>query len=180
MRIAHALPLLALAAGCGDPLVFAEVEEPSVCFTVHNQAMVGTGGATVTDFVYSGTSPVNIGDNVALMNSKGATVNAHVLSFTLTDAKGTADLSGIASASVTISNTAGSTPLLSYTRPANPPKDHLTMAGSSQEIGALLSGGNFNYSVAVSGQPPANDWTANIEVCLYLKVKVDVLQAAGN
>jgi hypothetical protein len=183
MRTALILSVLALAtASCGDPLVFAEVDEPRLCIQLHGQAMPAAG-VVVNGKLFE--DDLHIGDFVPALDSSGTTVTAEVLEFTVTDTSGTADLSGIQSANVTavkVSSTgAQSDPvkLLDYTRPTPAPKDHITMVGQSVDVGSYLASGNLHYSVSIAGSPPANAWTADMNVCLHVKVMVDALKAAG-
>ncbi|HEX9289728.1 MAG TPA: hypothetical protein VF904_09395 [Anaeromyxobacteraceae bacterium] len=172
-----AIALLALsAAGCGDPLFFAEVEEKRICITQLGQpipaAPAGVGPQSVHwegDF--------DLGSNIPGLDTSATTGSLRLVSVSVT---GSTDLTGITLADVTITDAAGvATDLVHYEQPptvSDPRRLDMTVAPNDL-LERVRNGGKLHYSFAFEGSPPSTDWTADLETCMYARVMVDALKA---
>ncbi len=178
MRIACALSVLAVLAGCGDPLFFADVQARKICVTMPSQQIPGAPDITANVLK---EGDWDLGDDLRkLMSKDGASATIQVLEFTIADANGQADLTGISDASVVVARTDGTDPvtLLAYTRPQNdPPQHEIDMSGQSVDVGTYLDSGKLHYKVAAHGTLPPTTWTADLQACMHAEVKVDALKA---
>lgn len=178
MRFSRALlPLLAAAlAGCGDPLLFAEIESRRVCVARLGEAIPGSpvGGGEVT-----WTGEVDLGDGVAELRD-AASGEVRLLGVEIRNAS--ADLGGIAALGVEVAHGAGAfEPVLEYAVPpgAPAPLTALSAAGGGDlDVFSYLEGGVLRFSIRFSGAPPAAQWTADVELCASAKVLVDAVEAA--
>jgi hypothetical protein len=171
------LPLLGLAAlaGCGDPLLFAEVESRRVC-VARLRASIPGSPAAAGEVTWSGE--VDLGDGVAELRD-AATGEVRLLGVSVRNAS--ADLGGISAIDVAVAHgEAVPTPALTYAVPANAPSPltQLSAGGGDLDVFSYLEGGVLRFSVRFSGAPPGTGWTADVEVCASAKVLVDALEVA--
>jgi hypothetical protein len=173
-----AIALFALsAAGCGDPLFFAEVEEKRICLTQLNQQIPGVpAGVGPQSVAWEGD--FDLGSNIPGLDTSGTTGSLRLLSVSVT---GSTDLTGITLADVTVTDAAGvATDLVHYAQPTpvpDPMRIDMTVAQDVDLLDRVRHGGKLHYSVAFKGSPPTAAWTAAVETCMYAKVKVDALKA---
>ena len=187
--MATARTLLALAfaltlAGCGGPLVGVHLEETRICLVRQSQTVPGThlpAGAVVADQAVTWEGDVDVGSVIPGLTTAGAvTGSIHVLSLTATAVPATTDLSGVSSAAVAVVDSAGqAATFLHYTRPQPVTTTSAIDMVLDQDLNMLdeLQGGLLHYRVRFTGQPPSNDWTADIETCLSADLTVDALKA---
>ena len=180
MRIAYALPCLALlAAGCADPLFFAEVEEKQVCLTLTGQAIDGPPAGTVfpeMTGIWSGS--YDLGGQVPGLDQNGVTGTIRLDSFTITVASGGADLSGVRDARIIASAAGIPDATLLQIDPARSDATHLVLTGGAgTNLFDYLSSGTLAYRVEIAGTPPTGSWVADMQACMYAKLGVDALKA---
>jgi len=192
MRTETKALLVALAAlvGCGDPLVFAEVEEPRACLSQASQTFPGIPAGTVTlplsqpiDLPpISYTDQLDLGKTVLAMPS-GASGTMKALDFSLEASQGV-DLTGFTTATVSVLPPTGATTpaeaiILSLGAAGHPTANKLILSGSDTDILPYVLTGKLHYRLDASGStdnPPIGDWTADMTFCLYMKIKVDLTQ----
>jgi len=165
-----ALALLALT-GCGDPLLFASVEETRICLTMPAQDMPAAppiGDQTVT---WSGD--LDVGANIPGLDHPDA-VTGSIKMLSLTTA-GSTDLSGVAGADVTVTDANGQAiPFMHYTRsaaPAEPTKLEMVL-DQDMNLLDLLRAGNLHYTITFNGAPPQVAWTADVDSCFSVRITV--------
>ena len=181
MRTAAALSCLAvLAAGCGDPLLFLEVEEKRVCIIQSGQSIDGPpAGTTYPELTGIWDGTYDLGEEIPGVDTPGVTGTLRLTDFVITVADGTADLSGIDDATTVVTavsgGAAGARSLLQIDR-ARSDATHLVLTGSAgANLLDYLDAGQLGYSVQVSGTPPAGTWVAEMQACMSAKVMVDPL-----
>jgi hypothetical protein len=176
MRPLRALaPLLALAAGCGDPLFFAQVKETRLCLALDNRSVpaapAGVGTQTVT---WSGD--LDLGSKFPGLDKKDAVSGAiRMLSLSV---NGSTDLGGVTAADVTVSDAAGAPQSFMHFAPPSASPTVLAMT-LDQDLNLLdrLQSGVLHYTITFSGTPPTTAWTAEVDTCLSLDVTIDALKA---
>lgn len=186
MRTNLALGLALLsAAGCGGPLVGADVEVPRICVTVHGQtvpaAPVGLGQQTV-----SWDGQIDLSEVLADFSKKGATTGeVRTLEVSMTS---TTDMSMLSSAALDVlePDPADSTghamrtlQHASYTRPqlvADPNRvDFVVEQPPGNLLGVMLANGNvIQYHARFTGTPPTTPWSTDVMACVYTHVTVDL------
>jgi hypothetical protein len=168
------LPLAAVVASCGGPVLFAELEAPSICATLPDYAFTGTSGSSLQTSVAYDMSTV----------LPAVSTNANVeyelrlqeVETTLVTAPGY-DFGAIESFRVVALATATlpEVELVSYVRdPAAPATSQLVARGAMNvDLGPYLDGGLLDLRLEYTGGLPAADWTANVRGCFYLKATLD-------
>lgn len=172
--IFHVALVALLAAGCGDPLFFAEVEEERICMTLHNQAIPATQPGDQTGHW---EDDVDLGSKIPLLGTKGTTGSMKLLSLEIT---GSTDLRGIVSAAVAVAPSGGTqTTLARYTQPTSVPDPMKISIGvpGDTDLFPFLDAGKLHFAVDFAGNPPSEDWSADIDVCLSARIMVDALKA---
>jgi len=187
---------LAVATGCGDPLVFAEVEEPRACITQAGQTFPGLTTLGVPPgtpqplpvalpFTLSHEDTFAIGKTILAVKSTGTSGTMKALDFAM-EGSTNVDLSGITTATVTVlPPDAGSAlpekAILALTGASHPAANKLVLSGSGVDIMPYVLSGNLRYRFDADGSTqtlPEADWSSSLTLCLYLKVKIDVSQLA--
>lgn len=180
MRTASILPVVALAfasAGCG-PLFFVEVKQKNVCIARLGQSIPAVPVSSGQAAQWSGA--LELGSDLEDATEKGATGEVHVLSVSIDG--GATDLSGITVTAFRIADDAGvETEILEY-RPAQPvpvPTTRIVASGGEAlDVFSYLSSGTLRYTVELAGTLPAAAWDADVEICMSLDLKLDLLEAA--
>jgi hypothetical protein len=176
-------PVLALGAGCGggaDSLFYAELEEPAICKTVPDVPMDPTApGATLTK-----TIPINLAENVPLFDTDSGNVVVRLLEVKFTGKQGIRDFNSVDTAEVLAlpdpSNTElQPTQVLSYTRVpgADVNLELNILAQRDVDLVPFLTNGVVTVEARMTGGLPNNVWTADVRGCIYMKVRVNYLEA---
>ena len=171
---------LALAlAGCGGPLVGADIDEPRICLVMHSQTVPGAPipvGLVLPEVSWEGD--LDLGSKLPGLDKQGAvTGSIRMLSLTTT---GSTDLSSVTSADVALVDAAGqATSFMSYTRPTPVTTPDVLDMKLDQDLNLLdnLQAGLLHYRIPFKGLPPSISWTADIEPCLSAHLTVDALKA---
>jgi len=179
MRPLRALaPLLPLAAGCGDPLFFAQVKETRLCLALDNRSVpaapAGVGVLGPQTVTWSGD--LDLASKFPGIDQKDA-VTGSIRMLGLSVA-GSTDLGGVTSAEVSVSDASGaSTAFMHYTPPSASPTDLIMTLDQDLNLLDRLESGVLHYTITFSGTPPTTAWTAEIDTCLSLDVTIDALKA---
>lgn len=182
MRTALFASLALALTGCGDPLLFAEVEDKQICLTMPSQTIPGAGPLspdlpeqTVT---YDGS--LDLGSAIPGLDTKGTTGTIKSISLHVNS---TTDMSVIRRADVNLSSVAGepATLYMHYDRgqePTTDPHDLTMIIDADVNLFQRLAGGkSIDYHISFTGSPPAADWTADVVACVSAKVQIDPLEA---
>jgi hypothetical protein len=179
MRPLRALaPALLLAAGCGDPLFFAQVQETRLCLALANRSVPAApaAAAALGPQTVTWAGDLDLGSKFPGIDKKDAVSGSiRMLSMTVS---GSTDLAGVSSAAVTVSDAAGAPTAFMHYAPPSPAPDQLVMT-LDQDLNLLdrLQSGVLHYTITFTGTPPTTAWTADIESCLSLDVTIDALKA---
>lgn len=185
---------LAVATGCGDPLVFAEVEEPRACITQPGQTFPGLTTLGVPPgtpqplpvalpFTLSHEDTFDIGKTILAVKGAGTSGSMKALDFAL-EASTNVDLGGVTTATVTVlppdaASTLPERAILSLTGAGHPAANKLLLSGSGVNILPYVLTGKLHYRFDADGSTqtlPEDDWSSSLTLCLYLKVKSDLTQ----
>lgn len=172
----RALLLLSLVSltGCG-PLLFAEVEARTVCVGLDAIAFPGAGAASegVNALQY------DLGSELPVLEEPDVEFELRILRLRIAGAPGT-DLSGIDRVRVLALPPPGSSlpayEVLSYTRDPDAPAASVLVAGghTNLDLGPYLESGRLDLRAEYAGSGlPAEDWTADVEGCFYVRALVD-------
>lgn len=178
-RLLPAAALLLALAGCGDAILFAELDMPSVQVTLAKQTFFGTAlPTTSTDLSF------DIGTNVPIVNEPNVTVDMTLTSMELVldpanpanpanfDAIDTVTIEALAPAGSGLTDLV----LLNYTKAAGATGiTHIDAASStSADLTPYLQAGAINLRASYSGTGlPTADWTADVTAEFHIKVKMD-------
>jgi hypothetical protein len=171
-------PALLAAAGCGDPLFFAQVKEEKICLALQDRSVpaapevaAALGPQTVT---WAGD--LDLGSKVPGLDKRNA-VKGSIRMVSL-DVLATTDLSGVRDATVTILDGAGNpTTFMHYEPPGTAPGDLAMKLDQDLNLLDHLDGGVLHYKIDFSGTPPTSDWRADVQSCLSLDITIDALEA---
>ncbi len=187
------IALLALAAalpGCGDPLLFAELQVPKIRATMPQQSFPASDttnpadwcSATQTDPPCIQTSiDYDLGGMVPILNDPSVTYDLRLtdVAVTLSATEVGKDLSGVRSASVSVlTNPADPTSevaIASYVRPAGTtaPTTIAVSGNSNLDLGPYLRGGVLKVHAELVIDKPTPAFLADVTSGLSLEVKLD-------
>lgn len=174
---------LTLLAGCGGPLLGAQIDESRLCLVLPSQtvpaAPTAPPGAVVPEQTVTWEGDVDVGSVIPGLSDGTVTGSIHALSLTTTANPATVDLETISAADVEVIDASGkATAIMHYTRPdPATPTDHLDMTvGQDVNLLPQLKGGVLQYRITFKGLPPRTTWTADLETCLSANVTIDALE----
>lgn len=179
MRSALSVTALAFSlAGCGDPLLFAEIEEARLCLT-QTGSISASAGTSDVQLLYAGS--YDLGSQTAGLTSNGVTSTLKALDFTITAVHGGVDFSSVTSAIVIVQKSdganGGNATIATLDR-QNSDRARLVMKSDGMDVLDYLSSGQLKFAVKAAGSIVSpHAWDANLEICLYAKVKLDALRA---
>ncbi len=189
--IAFVAAVLASVAlpGCGGPLLFAELQVPSVRATLPSQYFPASD---TTDPAYTcppvqgvpciqTTLDYDLGGMVPILNDPSVTYDLRLTeaAITLTTIAPGSDLSGIQQASVSVYTVAGdpgsAVVIASYVRPAGPVSPTtISVAGNSNlDLAPYLNGGKLTVHVELAVDKLTPEFWADVSTGLSLEVKLD-------
>ncbi len=188
MRKLAAVAAAVLATACGDPLLFAELEIPSVRIVLPSQAFPATTAGpgnqcpppdTSASCIYQ-TFTYDIGSQVSVLNEKNvkAEVRLTELSIDLT-AGALANFGTVDEVSMWILPPAGSTLpqviVAEYRRSAaDPSPTAIKVSGySNVDLGAYVAAGVLSVAAEMKFNAVTPDFTADVTGDFYLKVRLD-------
>jgi hypothetical protein len=183
--ISPALPLALALAGCGGPLLSAEVEVQRFCVKQTNvfgsippnPAAVTLGPPLLPTVPFDVTLP-------PMLRTHGSTVVLKVLDATLLASPSSAGLQNIHDLHVDILAPVSGTavPVLDYARtgaPAAATQASIPLGGHGLDLVGLLQGTQLQlqFSGTTDGPVPVpqTSWQADLEVCLYGKTVISYL-----
>lgn len=180
-----ALPLLALASGCGGPShwFFAEIKEPGICKTQVDQTMAPTQPGQ--DMVITFT--VNFPQNIPLFDTNAGGVEILPLSVTFDAKSGIQDFNSVDAAWILAkpdpANTSGltDTEIVRYDKaPGVTPGTKLTVeAHQDVNLVPFLNNGDLTVEARMNGGLPQNPWVADVTACLATNARIDYLAGFG-
>jgi hypothetical protein len=173
--------LLAVAAltSCGGPILFGELEMPSVEVTLAQQTFNGTNISPPPSFT---PFSFDIGTNVPVVNEPNVDYDLRLTQMTLVFRTGTpSNFDGLDSLSIT-ALTPPSNPslaplvLLSYDNPHAATGVTVITAQSqtNADLKPYLEAGQLNVRVDYAGTAlPTANWTADVTADFFLRVRLD-------
>jgi hypothetical protein len=190
MRKTILAALLALLAGCGGPLLFAELTIPELAVTVAQQSFPGMAAdpsrycagrpdCITTDLTY------DLGQQVDLLTRKDVEYELRLtdLAIVLDATSAGTDLRGVRSAVVEVFPPGSTTPVVvaSYARAAtNPDPNTIAVSGNSSiDLAPFVEAGVIHARVELSYDAPTPPFTADVRGAFYLKVKLDYGKTLG-
>jgi hypothetical protein len=175
-----ALALLVAASGCGSPLLYAEIEEPRACITLHGQSFPGVPlGVSLQKAL-----EFPLGSELPLVGEKDTASEIRLDEVTIiANASAAGDLDGIQEMAIKVVPPAGSSlppeTLITYQRAANPGSALVAGGATGVDLAPYLDGGAVHLEADVSGTLPGESWTADVKGCLYVKVTYDYGKGLG-
>jgi hypothetical protein len=179
MRTARFAPLALALCACGDPLLFAEVEDEKICMTFPRETIPGADQAIV-DLLGNQKATwhrdLNLGSGIPGLGKKGTTGTIKMISLTV---HGDGDITSITDAKVELTDVDPPTRLMQY-KQQQPVADTTTITMTlDQDVDLfqrLGEGTTIPCDVTLSGRPPPAAWTADITACMSARVKIDPLE----
>lgn len=172
--LAAALP--SLPGGCGGGGIKLNVDQ---CKTFSSQQFKGQSSSAAVTFKKD--FAVNTGELAQALASKGATdVTVHLNSVTFTPASGVTDFNFVDSADLKASSASvAEAALTSYTKPSSGTVNPLVLDGAGADLTPFLKDPSLNVSADLTGVPPSQDWTADVQVCFKVGGTVSTGSASG-
>ena len=186
MNRAHATILAACLAlsACGGRLAYGEMEEPSLVLTQPLGQTV-PGAPQIPVSVPQGI--VTFTFNVPSIPLSGGSTTSQEAGFTIGSSMKlnqaalimppttNADFNGLDTVTLTVSSASKTQTLAQYTKdPAHLPGQTLVLkpVGDVELLDYLMGTGTktLTFDISGSGTLPANDWTADVDLDVYLKV----------
>lgn len=175
MKNAFLAALVVVPLTACDPLFFVEVEERRICLeqtqTIPPAPPVGPQNVTWE-------SVLDLSDGIPGLENGAVTGDILVLGARVT---GTTSLQGVSSAEFAVhTNGRPDARIASYERPAVLQDPNTLDFEGSPQVNLLdyLDSSTITYRVELAGAPPTAPWDGAVELCLSMKVTVDVIQAA--
>jgi hypothetical protein len=187
-RAAVLLPLL--AAGCGGPLLSAELEIPELGLKIAQQTFPASSAdpsywcapdqadCISTDLQY------DIGSEVDLLSEKGVDYELRLTNLALVLAStGAGDLHGVKSVAIQALPPSGGAPVTvaTYARSAaNPAPTSIAVSGnSSVDLAPFIQAGVAQLRLQTTFDDPTPEFTADVNAVFYLRIRLDYLKTAG-
>lgn len=169
------LPALLLAtAGCGDVL-FLELEQPALCKTLAGQTFGGSQ--------YSTTLDIDVAREIqglGVQSPEGIELFVSMERARLIARSGITDFDFIDSARISVVSVAPDGPppaeVLSYTRTGPTGPEVELHDGGKLNLTDYISQDTLRVEAALSGRLPSEDWSIDIEVCLYGRARANYLE----
>lgn len=181
---ARSLPIAALLLapaliGCNGPVLFAELELPSVEVTLPQQTFLGT---TLT--TQSTTFAFDVGANVPVVNEPNVELDLKLTRMTLVldtaNPSNPASFDNVESVTIVAVAPAGSglvdLDLVRYTKPAGASGiTRIEASGATDaDLTPYLQAGRMDVQASYTGTGlPTADWTADVTAEFWMKVKLD-------
>ncbi|HET8539784.1 MAG TPA: hypothetical protein VFL83_07915 [Anaeromyxobacter sp.] len=195
MRRASLLAALALAtlAGCDRPLLFAELEVPSLRATMPGQLFPASDTSDPQDWCDPyGPNPgdppciqltidYDLGGMVPILNEPNVTYNLWLqeVGITLATTQATTDLSGVQQVTISVvpdpADLASAIVVASYVQPQGaPPAQTVTVGGNSNiDLGPYLQAGRLPVRAELVLRSGTPEFTADVTAGFSLFVKLD-------
>jgi hypothetical protein len=187
-KLAHAaLALPLLLAGCGGPLLFAELEIPQARITLPSQAFPATdAGAqywcsptqTQPDCIAT-TLSYDLGAQLPVITQQNVTyeIRLTALAIALATTGGGTDLHGVKAVSIRLRDATGAAgvEVASYVRsPADPNPTSLAVTGNSNvDVASYVQSGKLDVVVQMTYDAPTPAFTADVTSTWALQAKLD-------
>lgn len=169
--------LLVASTGCGD-ILFFEVEQPAICKVVENQAFGGSRySATIDLDVSQEIQGLGVGD------LQGVDLFVSLKRAKLVARSGISNFDFIDRAKVSVMPIVSSGPpplqVLAYERQGSTGTEVELAAGEPVNISPYISAETLRAEAELSGRLPSENWSIDIEVCLYSRARVRYLEILG-
>ncbi len=185
-----ALAAALLATACGDPLLFAELEIPSVEVKLPSQSFPATtippGAPCSTPCVISQPFTYDLGSQVSVLDEKNVTSEIRVtaLSIALTANGPLANFANVRSVRLWMVAPPGSAlqdvVVAAYDRPPGAAPQQITVSGySNVDLAPYLQAGLLQVAAEMAFDTGIPSFTADVTGDFYLKVKLDYGKLAG-
>ena len=175
MRTALFASVALALSGCGDPLLFAEVEDRQICMTLPGQS-IPMAPPDIGEHTVSWQGSLDLGSAIPGLGDKGTTGSIKSISLQVNS---TTDMTKIRRADVELTAEGQApTPYMHYEQQASASPNVLSMTIDDDiDLFARLAGGEkIQYAISFTGEPPTVAWTADITACMSAKVKLDPLE----
>jgi hypothetical protein len=167
--------LLLTTAGCGD-LLFLEVEQPSICKTLEQQAFSGSE--------YSTTIDINVSQELqglGVQSPQGLDVFISLQRARLTARDGISNFDFIDAARIAVVPVTPNGPppaeVLSYTRTRPTGAEvELHQERDNVNLSDYITQDTLRLEASLTGRLPSEDWSIDIQVCLYARARVRYLE----
>jgi hypothetical protein len=177
-RVLSTASLLLALAACGGPLLFAELELPSVEVTLPQYQFPGSvAGAPVVQ-----TASFDLGVNVPVINQSNVTIELKLnkMTIVLNTSGPLSNFDQIDSVTITALPPPGSTlprlVLIDYTNPhtATGVTSVTATSQTATELKPYLDAGKITVEARYAGTGlPTSPWTADVTADFWIKVKLD-------
>lgn len=174
-------PLLLLAAlavalsGCGD-LLFLEIEQPEICQVLPGEAFSGSEYSRELQIDLQGQLP-----GLDLSSPQGLESLFRLTRVDFIARSGITDFDFISEADIRILPPEGSNLLpahvIDYHRNGAETGSTLSMTGNQDvDLYDYLTGGAVVVDASLVGSLPPDEWSMDIRVCMYVKLRADYLE----
>lgn len=183
-----ALALSPLLAGCGGPLLFAQVEIPKVQITLPSQTIPATDAAAQYWCSPTQTQPTcvattlsyDLGAQVPVVTQKNVTyeIRLTTLSMALAASSAGTTLAGVKAVSVRVIDPAvggDGVEIASYTRSAaDPSPTAISVSGNSNlDVAPYIQSGTLDVRLEMTYDAPTPEFTADVTSTWSLEAKLD-------
>jgi len=185
-----AVLVLAPLQGCGGPLLFAELQVPSLRATLPSQSFPASDTTDPADWCSAvQTDPpciqmtldYDLGGMVPILNEPGVTYDLRLtdVGITLSATEVGKDLSGVSRVAISALldplDPASAVVIASYVRPpgGNPPSSIAVTGNSNLDLGPYLSGGLLRVHAELVIDQPTPAFLADVTSGFSLEVKLD-------
>lgn len=168
------LSSVALLGGC-DRFLYMEIEQPEICQVLPDQVFEGNQYSNELTVDVQGQLP-----GIDLSEPHGIETLFRLSKVEFIAKSGITDFDFISGAQISLVPAEGSATapatVIDYTRSA-PTGTTLSMAGAMDvDLYDYLKEGDVVINSALSGTLPSNEWSMDIKLCMYVRIRADYLQ----
>lgn len=164
--------------GCGGDILFAELEIPSLCTSIPGQTFPGAPIAVAGTATFP--NEFDVGNTLSDFGNLGQ-VEARALFFDITAKSGVQDFGFVDQVQLKVLPAPNSTllpvQLVDYKAGAQPPSNNMHWAVNSPDMMGYLKEPPLRFETTFTGTLPTVDWSFDIRLCIFMKARIDYLQA---
>lgn len=162
-------------SGCGD-LLFLEIEQPEICQILPGETFSGSEYSRELQIDVQGQLP-----GIDLSTPQGLSSVFRLTRVDFIARSGITDFDFISEADIRILPPEGSGLLpahvIDYHRKGAQTGPTLTMTGNQDvDLYAYLTGGEIIVDTSLAGTLPTEEWSMDIEVCMYVNIRANYLE----